>query len=135
MNTECIDNIEFKTNNQEIITVSENSFTHLYISNIDENGEEINYSRKEHSSTLIANFFMVRLINERFYERLKDNKDIVSVGILFKNGYYQEFEIAKKRVCQDGKLENIYENIFTINDDLCILISDKNIKYKKGLFA
>lgn len=136
MNTECISSIEIKTNNQDIISVSNENFSHLYISNIDENGDEINYTRIEHSSTLFANFFMIKLLNRgMFIEQLKESKNIISIGIAFKNGYYQEFEIAKKRIAIDGKLTNIYEEMFDDENDLCIVISNKNIKYKKGLFA
>lgn len=136
MITECIHNIELKTNNQDIISVSNCDFSHFYIANIDNDGDEINYTKKDNSNTLLANFFMVKIANNKMYvERLKNCKDIISVGISFNNGYYQEFEIAKKRIANNGKLENIYESIIDDdNNDLCIIISNKNIKYKKGLF-
>jgi hypothetical protein len=55
--------------------------------------------------------------------------------VSFTNGGYQEFEVAKKRVANNGKIENIYEDAFYDNEDLCIVITNKDIKYKKNLFA
>lgn len=142
MNTECINNIELKTNNKEIISVSQKSFKKLYISNIDNNGDEINYERIKHSSTLYANFFMIKLLksddprSNNIVDRILKQKDIVKIGINFNNGAYQEFDIAKRRIVNDGLLENKYEEVFLDeNNDLCILICDKALKYKKNLFA
>ena len=142
MNTECINNIELKTNNKEIISVSQKSFKNLYISNIDNNGDEINYERVKHSSTLYANFFMIKLLksedprSNNIVDRILKQKDIVKIGICFNNGAYQEFDLAKRRIVNDGLLENKYEEVFlTESNDLCILICDKALKYKKNLFA
>ena len=142
MNTECINNIELKTNNKEIISVSQKSFKKLYISNIDNNGDEINYERVKHSSTLYANFFMIKLMksedarSNNIVDRILKQKDIIKIGINFNNGAYQEFDLAKKRIVNDGILENTYEEVFLNDDnDLCILICEKPLKYKKNLFA
>ena len=63
------------------------------------------------------------------------HRDIVKIGISFTNGGYQEFQLAKKRIAANGKIQNHYQDTFYDNNDLCILITDKNIKYKKNLFA
>ena len=106
------------------------------------NGDEINYERIKHSSTLYANFFMIKLLksddprSNNIVDRILKQKDIVKIGINFNNGAYQEFDIAKRRIVNDGLLENKYEEVFLDeNNDLCILICDKALKYKKNLFA
>ena len=53
----------------------------------------------------------------------------------FTNGKYQEFDLPKRRIASNGVIVNKYEHTFYDEDNnLCILISDKNIKYMKELF-
>lgn len=139
MVNEFIYNIEFATNNQDIISIYPSSFKNFYIANINDNGDEIAYGVNE--DHLKANYFMIRIINDRsrdaseVIDRLYNKKDIVSILIHFTNGKTQAFDIPKKRVQNDGVLTNTYEDAFMYEDDLCIIISDKNIKYKRELFA
>lgn len=141
MRIECIDSIDITTNNKDVVSISSSNFDHFYISNIDSNGEEINYQVE--GNKLYASFFMIRILNDkdpRTYQaidRLLNKPDVVNVRINFTNGNTQEFDIAKKRVQDNGKLINKYEDVFLDKEDnnLCILISDKNLKYKKELFA
>ena len=141
MDTALVSNIDFTTNNKEIITVSPNNFSNFYIANIDDAGDEKNYDIISETKTLLANFFMIRLKKENnqesflAHERLSSRKDIIKVTIHFINGISQDFDLAKKRVVKDGKLENICEEIFYLEEDLCIIISDKKIKYAKNLFV
>lgn len=141
MNTECIDSIDLKTNNKDIISVLNGSFGNFYISNIDNNGDEISYEKVRFSNNLFANFFIIKLLHSDsenindVTSRLLNRKDIVKVGITFTNGVYQEFDLAKRRVVNDGILENTYEEVFIDEEEnLCILVSDKKLKYKKELF-
>ena len=139
MVNEFIYNIEFSTNNQDIISIFPSSFKNFYIANIDENGDEIPYG--ESNNSLDANYFMIKILNDKTYDanevinRLKNKKDIIGLSIHFTNGKTQKFNIPKRRIQEEGMLINKYEDVFTDEDDLCIIISDKDIKYKKELFA
>ena len=140
MYTGCIYNIDLTANNNDIISVSSDEFNHFYIANLDADGDEISYEKRD-SNTLYANFFMIKVLfnddvnNKIIIDRLLKNKDLIKVTVHFTNGTKQEFNIAKKRITQNGILENIYEEAYLDNDDLCILITDKKIKYKRQLFA
>jgi hypothetical protein len=69
-------------------------------------------------------------------QRLLKKKDIVKITINFKNGKKQDFELTKRRIAKNGMLENLYEDAYLDdNNNLCIMVTDKNIKYKKELFA
>ena len=69
-------------------------------------------------------------------QRLLKKKDIIKVTINFKNNQKQSFDLVKRRVAKNGLLENTYEDAYLDNNnDLCIMVTDKNIKYKKELFA
>ncbi len=142
MKMDCIESIDIKTNNKDIITISSCSFENFYIANLDENGDEINYLICDDQVTLYANFFMIKLLADKnedivfTLQRLLKKKDIIKITINFNNGAKQEFNLAKRRIAHDGLLENIYEDTYIDgNDDLCIMVTDKNIKYKKELFA
>ena len=104
--------------------------------------DEINYLICEDNITLFANFFMIKLLSDKnegtiySLQRLLKKKDIVKVTINFNNGVKQDFELAKRRIAHDSILENTYEETYIdSNDDLCIMVTDKNIRYKKELFA
>jgi hypothetical protein len=142
MKMDCIDSIDITANNKDVITISSDSFENFYIANIDDNGDEINYLICEDNITLFANFFMIKLLSDKnegtiySLQRLLKKKDIVKVTINFNNGVKQDFELAKRRIAHDGILENTYEETYIdSNDDLCIMVTDKNIRYKKELFA
>ena len=139
MVNEFIYNIEFSTNNQDIISIFPSSFKNFYIANIDENGDEISYGINE--DALEANYFMIKILNDKSYEanevinRIKSKKDITKLSIYFTNGRKQVFDIPIKRIRKDNQLINNYEELFEVDDDLGIIITDKNIKYKKELFV
>ena len=138
MNTGIIYNIDLSTTNNDIISVSSDEFNHFYISNIDDNGDEISYE-KDNEGNLKANFFMIKLQktdagSATIMKNIMKQRNITKVGISFTNGGYQEFQLAKKRVASNGKIQNSYEDTFYENEDLCIIITNKNIKYKENLF-
>ncbi|MBR6072696.1 MAG: hypothetical protein IKP76_00035 [Bacilli bacterium] len=139
MVNEFINSIELTANNQDIISIFSSNFDKFYIANIDQNGDEISYGNN--GDHLEANYFMIKILNDKSYDanevikRLVDKKDIINVSIHFTNGKKQTFDIPKKRVQTDGILTNRYEDAFFDEEDLCIIISDKNIRYKKELFA
>ena len=139
MVNEFINNIEFTTNNQDVISIYPSSFTNFYIANIDDNGDEVSYGVNE--DILEANYFMIKIINDKSYEanevikRIKEKKDITKLSVYFTNGRKQVFDIPLKRVRMNDSLINKYEELFDIDEDLGIIITDKDIKYKKELFA
>ena len=139
MVNDFIYNIEFTTNNQDIISIFPSSFSNFYIANIDDKGDEISYGVD--GNALDANYFMIKILNDKSYDaaevikRLQTKTDITGLSIHFTNGKTQVFNIPKRRVQKDGILINKYEDVFNDEDDLCIIISDKDIKYKKELFA
>ena len=137
MNNTGIKNINIKLTTNEEIIATPNMFENLYISNLNENGEEIAFVSKENSNRLKANFFMIKLsdaiieynltqnnLKENAFKLLKDKK-IKEVDINFKNGYTQPFML------------NVNKDIFTMKstNELCLLLSEKDIKYKENLFA
>ena len=135
MVNEFIHNIEFATNNQDLISIYPSNFKNFYIANINELGDEVSYG--VNGNNLQANYFMIKIIKDAndVIERLMSKPDIVSLSIHFTNGKTQTFEIPKNRIQKNGLLVNKYEDVFLDEDDLCIIISDKDIKYKKELFA
>ncbi len=141
MDTALVYSIEITTNNKEIITVSPQNFSNLYVANIDDNGDEKNYDIVPNTRSLCANFLMVKILKENkqeaclAQERLQSRRDIVKVTITLINGIRQDFELAKRRIVQNGALENVYETTFMQDEDLCIIVSDKKIKYMENLFA
>lgn len=137
MNNPGIKNISIKLNTNEEIIATPKMFENLYISNLDKNGNEIAFISKENSNRLKANFFMVKL-NEEIIEynlttnnlkenafKLLKNKQIKEVNINFINGYTQPF------------IFHITKDSFTLknNNNLCILLSELDLKYKENLFA
>lgn len=143
MKMDCIDSIDIYSNNKDVFTITSESFDNFYIANIDDNGDEMNYLLCEDQITLFANFFMIKIKNEDnndeavlVLQRLLKKKDIIKITINFKNGGKQDFELIKRRIAKNGLLENSYEDAYLDdNNDLCIMVTDKDIRYKKELFA
>ncbi len=141
MNAGCIYNIDLITNNKETYSVSSDDFNHFYIANINDDGDEINYNIINDVNSLFANFFMIKIINNdskainQIIKNIEDKNNITKVGINFTSGKYQEFDLPKQRIASNGKLINKLErNFYDEKNNLCIVISDKNIKYIKELF-
>lgn len=138
MSTGCIHSIDITTNNNDTLSISSDDFENFYIANLDEKGDEISYSSSKSRTCLYANFFMIKLINKTYnkfvIKRLHDKNDITKITLKFTNGKYQDFELATKRVLNDGVLENVFQKSFKLDGNLCILISDKRIKFMDNLF-
>ena len=58
----------------------------------------------------------------------KEKKDITKLSVYFTNGRKQVFDIPLKRVRMNDSLINKYEELFDIDEDLGIIITDKDIK-------
>ena len=68
-------------------------------------------------------------------KNIDEKNNIIKVGINFTSGKYQEFDLPKQRVASNGKLINKLEkNFYDDQNNLCIIVSDKKIKYAKELF-
>lgn len=139
MSTGCIYNIDFKMNNKETVSIPSDYFDHFYIANLNDEGDEIKYGYNDDNNNLIANFFMIKIINNsretsEIFQRLVNKKDIIGVTLCFTDGKRQDFEIPKKRIANNGVMVNKYEDLFPIDNDLGIIITDKSIRYKKELF-
>jgi len=138
MKTSCIYNIDFKTNN-ETISISSDNFDHFYICNLDDEGNEIGYIKE--NDDYVANFMMMKINNINDIEmidtvnKIRNKNNISTVELCFTNGYRQSFRVPKKRVVKDGKMQNTCEELFEFDDSLGIVITDKNLKYKKELFV
>ena len=138
MNTEGIENIIINLENNKTIIAENKLFSNLYISNIDNNGDEIPYKKEDFDSSLISNFFMIKLKNkiieynlanrqleENAFNLIKEIKNIESIIINFKNGYSQPFIINSNNIFHSFKQKN----------DLCIIQSEYDIKYYENLFS
>lgn len=130
-----IENILINLENNKTIIANNKLFSNLYISNIDENGDEIPYNNDYDS--YISNFFMIKLKNkiieynltnkyleENAFKLIKENKNIESIIINFKNGTSIPFIINSNNNIQ----------IFKDKNDLCIVQSEYDIKYYENLF-
>ena len=138
MNTEEIENIIINLENNKTIIAENKMFSNLYISNINNNGDEIPYNKEDYDNSLMSNFFMIKLKNkiieynltnnilkENAFNLIKDNKNIESIIINFKNGHSQPFIINSNNIFHTFKQKN----------DLCIIQSEYDIKYYENLFT
>lgn len=132
-----IENINILLSDDKNIIVTPEMFDNFYISNLNNDGEEIAFLSHKNSNRLTANFVMIKLndevieynltknnLKENAFKLLKENK-IKEIDINFKNGYTQPF------------MFNIKNETFIIKNqnDLCLLLSDIDVKYKNNLFA
>ena len=137
MNIDGIENIIINLENNKTIVANNKMFSNLYISNIDNKGDEIPYKKEEYDNSLMSNFFMIKLKNkiieynltnktleENAFNLIKDIKNIESIIINFKNGYSQPFIINSNNIFHSFKQKN----------DLCIVQSEYDIKYYENLF-
>jgi len=138
MNTEEIENIIINLENNKTIIAENKMFSNLYISNINNNGDEIPYNKEDYDNSLMSNFFMIKLKNkiieynlanrqleENAFNLIKEIKNIESIIINFKNGYSQPFIINSNNIFHSFKQKN----------DLCIIQSEYDIKYYENLFS
>ena len=137
MNNESIDNIIINLENNKTIIADNKMFSNLYISNIDNNGDEIPYKKDDYNHSLISNFFMIKLKNkiieynltnkqleENAFNLIKEEKNIESIIINFKNGNSLPFILNSNNIFHTFKQKN----------DLCIIQSEYDIKYYENLF-
>ena len=137
MTNNNIENIIINLENNKTIIANNKLFSNLYISNIDNEGNEIPYN-EEIENTFISNFFMIKLKNklieynltnkyleENAFNLIKEQKNIESIIINFKNGNSIPFIINSNNIFHSFKDKN----------DLCIIQSEFDIKYYENLFV
>lgn len=138
MSNESIENIIINLENNKTIIADNKMFSNLYISNIDNNGDEIPYKEDDYNHSLISNFFMIKLKNkiieynltnkqleENAFNLIKEEKNIESIIINFKNGNSLPFIINSNNIFHTFKQKN----------DLCIIQSEYDIRYLENLFS
>ena len=131
-----IKNITIKLKNNQNIIAKPNMFDNLYISHINNSGDEIAFIKDKNN--LKANFFMIKLfsnvieynlasntLKENPFNLLKQENSITEVNINFQNGNTQPFTFDNKNQLF------VQKN----NNDLCVLLSEYDIKYKENLFT
>ena len=138
MNNESIENIIINLDNNKTIIANNKMFSNLYISNINNNGDEIPYLEDKYNNSLVSNFFMIKLKNkiieynltnkqleENAFNLIKNEKNIESIIINFKNGNSLPFILNSNNTFHTFKQKN----------DLCIIQSEYDIKYYENLFT
>ena len=133
-------NIFFDDGNS--IFIESNLFSNFYIANIDSEANEVPYEKMFNTNTLYANFFTLKissLINEYYHDNVIKNilnsKNISEVVLCTNLGKKIKFQVASQADPFKKNSDNYYDNSFLIEDDLCILITEYNIKHKKHLFV
>jgi hypothetical protein len=132
-NIEAI-NILFE--NGDNVLVSNKDFKDFYISNIDQDGNEIPYDKTIIKNKLYANFLLLKMNKKDLSKinRIKSKYDITEIMVIFKNQKYINFEIASNANPFASNYHNEYEYIYEDDDSLGLLLSQYNIKYKNNLF-
>ena len=136
MTNNSIKSIIINLENNKTIIADNKLFSNLYISNINENGDEIPY-KDSIEDTFISNFFMIKLKNkiieynltnkyleENAFDLIKEG-NIESIIINFYNGNSIPFIINSNNIFHTFKEKN----------DLCIIQSEYDIKYYENLFV
>jgi len=136
MTNNSIESIIINLENNKTIIADNKLFSNLYISNIDENGDEIPY-KESIEDTFISNFFMIKLKNkiieynltnknleENAFDLIKEG-NIASIIINFYNGNSIPFILNSNNIFHTFKEKN----------DLCIIQSEYDIKYYENLFV
>ena len=135
MNIEAL-NIIFE--NGEVITLNKEECSNFYISNVKDNGEEIPYEPTIIKNKLYANLCLIKLNKEILepykVKRLKNKKDIVEVQVIFGNKCAR-FDIASNANPFMTEYNNDLEYIYEDDNNLGLLMSEYNIKYRNNLFV
>ena len=125
--------------NGDNILIDKKEFADFYISNLNNQGEEIPYESTLLKNKLYANFCLLKLNNQIIdytkINRLKQKSDITEIQIIFNNNKFLKFDIASDADPFAEKYENSHEYIYEDENTFGLLLSEYNIKYKENLFA
>jgi hypothetical protein len=134
-NIEAI-NIIFENGDNIIINASD--FKDFCITNLDDNGNEIPYEQTIIKNKLYANFVLLsmksNLKDSNKFKRLKARQDITEIMVIFKNQKYIKFVVPSNADPFVNSYHNDYEYIYEDGNNLGLLLSKYNIKYKNNLF-
>ncbi len=123
--------------NGDELLIDSTDLKDFYISNLDEEGNEIPYEPTLIPTKLYANFLLINIKNKGLntnFNRIKRKNDIIEVIVIFKNNKYLNFIIASNANPFTSTYNNEYEYIYENEDSLGLLLSEYSIKYKENLF-
>ena len=125
--------------NGDNIIIDKKEYVGFYISNLNNQGEEIPYEQTIIKNKLYANFCLLKLNNQIIdynkINRIKQKNDITEIQIIFDNNKYLKFDIASDADPFSENYKNNYEYIYENENTTGLLLSEYNIKYKENLFA
>ena len=140
--TQGIRTIDIIFEDGESISIDNLLFSNFYISNIDDEANEIPYEKLLNTNILYANFFTLKInnsINEYYknniIKKIYDKKNIAEIVLNTLNNKKITFNIASSIDPFNQNNTNKYDQSFLQDDDLCLLITPFKIKYKNHLFA
>lgn len=140
--TQGIKTINLIFEDGESISIDDFLFSNFYISNIDEEANEIPYEKLLDTNILYANFFTLKInnnINDYYHKNIIknifDKKNIAEIVLNTTGEKTISFNLASSLDPFKKNNINTYDQSFIQDDDLCILITPYNIKYKNHLFA
>lgn len=141
MNQE-IKNINLIFEDGETVQLDENLFTNFYIANIDNKANEIPYEKLLNTNILYANFLTLKInnlinnyYNEDIIKKVYNKKNLAEIKISTSNGKEILFNVASSIDPFKKNINNYYDKSFIEEDNLCLLISQYEIKYKNHLFV
>ena len=115
-------------------------FSNLYISNIDDNADEIPYEKLLDTNILYANFFTLKInnsindfYNSNIIKKISNKKNIAEIELNTSNDKKILFNLASSNDPFKKNDNNIYDQSFIKEDDLCLLITPYKLKYKNHL--
>ena len=133
---ENIEFINFNFSNGNSIILNKSDINKIYISNIDNQANEIPYEDTIINNKLFANFFICKFINfEKDNMNMFINKNIVDIKLVFKNKKYICFSPVSDADPFSQNYCNNYQQCYFKNEELCILISNYKFKYIDSLFS
>ena len=133
-----IEAINILFENGDIISLNQEECENFFISNVKNDGEEIPYEPTIIRNKLYANLCLIKL-NKGFLDnfkkkRLQYKKDIVEIQVIFGNKCAR-FDIASNANPFMPEYNNDLEYIYEDDNNLGLLMSEYNIKYRNNLFA
>jgi hypothetical protein len=136
-----MNNIKFVNiifNNGDDISLNADDFEEIYVANIDENGNEIEYEMTPINGTMNTNFVFLKLKKEKngdFFNRIQENKDIIQVMFIFKNDKYVKFNVTSNSEPFANEYINEYQHFVQNERYYGCIVSEFPLKYRQNLFA
>jgi hypothetical protein len=125
---------EFSLANGDVIKIAKEEIVKMFISNIDNNGDEIEYENTIIKGKMFANFFMCSIFDAQLYQTLINNS-VDSIKLIFKNNKYIEFYLPSTNDPFNDDKRNGFQKCYLNDNVFNLIITNKNIKYCQNLFA